>query len=146
VRFLVPVGFLALLAVLGVTASSSCVLATRDLPDGGIDADTAAPPPVEEAAPDADTDCGCCTRAITPGLPFCSGKVAFAIPAGDCLQQTCTNGEAYALCEETCYTACACALPEGYSLEPGGFFVEGGAAVGGAPKDGGGCTVGSSAG
>jgi hypothetical protein len=119
VRFLVVVGLLALLAFLGVLASSSCILATRDLPDGSA----AGPPPSATATePEADIDCGCCARAVLPLLPSCSGKEAFAIPAGDC-PKPCTGALAYVLCEGTCYSACACAVPEQYSLIDGGFIL-----------------------
>jgi hypothetical protein len=123
VRFLVVVGLLALFAFLAVLASSSCVLATRDLPDGS---DAAAPPSATAIASEAEFDCGCCARAVLPLLPACSGKVAFAVAAGDC-PKPCTGPLAYVLCEETCYSACACALPEQYSLIDGGFILgEGG--------------------
>jgi hypothetical protein len=123
VRFLVVVGLLALFAFLGVLASSSCVLATRDLPDGS---DAGAPPSAIATASEADIDCGCCAPAVLPLLPLCSGKVAFVIPAGDC-PRLCMGALAYALCEGTCYSDCACALPEQYSLIDGGFILgEGG--------------------
>jgi hypothetical protein len=121
VRVLVVFGLLALFACIGFVASSSCVLATRDLPDGG-DAGTATPPPSTTDAADANFDCGCCERAVLPFLPTCSGRMAFAIPEGDC-PKACTDSVAYVLCEGTCYSACECALPDGYSLVDGGFSV-----------------------
>jgi hypothetical protein len=142
VRFLVPLGLLALVALPSILSSSSCVLATRDLPEASADSEVVAPPPPEDASEgglDVNTDCGCCTRAILPLLPYCSGQVAFVIPAGDC--QPCTGTKAYALCQGGCYTACACSLPKGYTLEDAGFFtIEGGAedgseAEGGRPSD-----------
>lgn len=118
-RFLVVVGLLALFAFLGVLASSACILATRDLPDGS---DAGAPPSAIATASEADIDCGCCAHAVLPLVSFCSGKVAFAIPAGDC-PTPCTGALAYVLCEGTCYSACACAVPEQYSLIDGGFIL-----------------------
>jgi hypothetical protein len=119
VRFLVVVGLLALFALLGILASSACILATRDLPDGS---DIGAPPSAIATASEADIDCGCCARAVLPLVSLCSGKVAFAIPAGDC-PTPCTGALAYVLCEGTCYSACACAVPEQYSLIDGGFIL-----------------------
>ena len=101
--------------------SSSCQLATRDLPDASEDGEAAAPPPLD-AGPEVDTDCGCCTRAILPDLPFCSGEVAFKIPALNC-PESCPGAAAYALCQGGCYTACACTLPSGYTLIDGGFLI-----------------------
>jgi hypothetical protein len=115
VRFLAVVGLLVLFSLLGVLASSSCILATRDLPDGS---DVGAAP--SATGSDADIDCGCCAETVLPLLPFCSGKVAFAVPLGDC-PEPCVGAFAYVLCQGTCYTACACTLPEEYSLIDGGF-------------------------
>jgi hypothetical protein len=128
VRSFIPFGFLTLLLIFGVIAGSSCTLATREVPEGGADADDdGAPPPAPTDAADGDgsdvsTDCGCCAQAILPVLPFCSGKVAFGIPAGDC-PNACPGPEAFALCKGGCYTACSCTLPEGYSLEDAGFYI-----------------------
>jgi hypothetical protein len=124
VRFLVPVVFLALFGLLGALASSSCQLATRDLPEGSVDGEAAAEPPADvEAGPDVDTDCGCCTRAIDPSRTFCSGAVAFEIPAGDCREVSCNGPAAYVVCQEGCYSLCACTLPSGYTLEDGGLVI-----------------------
>jgi hypothetical protein len=133
VRFLLPLGFLALLIILGFIASSSCVLATRDLPEAGPDSEVAAPPPPVDAseggAMDVNNDCGCCVQNIEPLLPYCSGQVAFAISAADCRQQTCAD-RAYALCQGGCFTVCVCALPAGYTLQ-GSLVGDGGAPDGG---------------
>jgi hypothetical protein len=124
VRFFFPVVFLALFGLLGALAASSCQLATRDLPEGSVDGEAAAAPSADvEAGADVDTDCGCCTRAILPDLPFCSAQVAFEIPAADCLQQSCKGPAAYAVCQGGCYTVCTCTLPSGYTLEDGGFVI-----------------------
>jgi hypothetical protein len=130
VRVLVVIGLLALFAAIGFVVTSSCALATRDLPDGS-DAETPAPPSTDAA--DEEFDCGCCAREVLPFLPACSGHVAFAIPAADC-PKPCTGPVAYVLCEGTCYSACACALPQGDLLIDGGLFVGGGEAEDAAGK------------
>jgi hypothetical protein len=118
VRLIVVAGLLLLFAGIGAAASSSCVVATRDLPDGS----DASPEPENANAPDADSDCGCCASAILPVLPYCSGRVAFEISAGDC-PKPCNRSVAYAVCEGGCYTTCDCTLPEGFALIDGGFFI-----------------------
>lgn len=118
-RFFLVLGILGLSASAGALASSSCVVATRDLPDGS---NAGNPTPAVDAA-DAEFDCGCCARSVLPFLPNCSGHVAFAIPAIDC-PRSCKKGTAYVMCDDECYSACGCILPDGYSLVDGGFDLE----------------------
>jgi hypothetical protein len=119
VRLSALLGLLLLFACIGVAASSSCVVATRDLPDGS---EASPEPDMSADASDAGTDCGCCANTVLPVLPYCSGREAFAISAGDC-PKPCKGTVAYAVCEGSCYTKCDCALPEDYTLIDGGFFI-----------------------
>ncbi len=59
-------------------------------------------------------------------LGYCSGFVAYEIPARECGGGTaaCTGHVAYALCNGTTYSECACEIPSGYSLDGG--IVDGG--------------------
>ena len=126
-RFLLALTLLVVIAFGGVLASSSCVIDYRD-PDGGPDADVGVTEPVDagDAGPDGDgeidLDCGCCNQAVLPGLPGCSGNVAFAFPGGDC-KVGCNGPVAYALCEGECYTACGCELPAGFTLFDAGYLI-----------------------
>jgi hypothetical protein len=53
---------------------------------------------------------------------YCSGSQALEIAADDC--SGCTGSTAFALCNGASYTECACAIPNGYSLDGG--FIDGG--------------------
>ena len=125
-RFLLAVTLLVTVAFLGVAASSSCVIDARQLDadidgeagdveliDAGLDAGDVA---------DVELDCGCCNQAVLPGLPYCTGKVAFEVPATDC-KVSCSGRVRYVLCGGGCYTICGCELPEGYALFDAGFVI-----------------------
>lgn len=134
-RFLLALALLSTLGVIGVLASSSCVIDARTA-EGGADAEAgyseASTPPDDSPSamdgdgPEMDLDCGCCSRAILPLLPNCTGKIAFGFPAADC-KVPCKGPVAYALCEGECYSACGCELPTGYTLFDAGYVIgEGG--------------------
>ena len=119
-RFVVPLLSVASFTILRfvlLAAPESCVLGERD-PDGGAESG-APPPPMEAAAADVFGGCTCCGKTILPLLPDCDGKVAFAVPAGDC-PKACGTSTAYVLCEGSCYSECACDLPAGVLLVDGG--------------------------
>jgi hypothetical protein len=65
---------------------------------------------------------GGCAVAAPPYCQPCSGAIASELPAGDCLAQACIR-TAYALCEDSCWSACSCTVPEGYTLVDAGFFA-----------------------
>jgi hypothetical protein len=50
-------------------------------------------------------------------LGYCSGSQVAEIQAEKC--SDCGKGTAYALCNGTSYTECACQIPNGYSLDSG---------------------------
>lgn len=106
-----------LIGLLLVFAPESCVLAERDLGDGGKAMAQAAPDDAAEA--DVLGGCICCGKTILPLSPTCSGDVAFVVAAGDC-PKGCKEKFAYILCEGVCYSECACSLPAGFSLVDGG--------------------------
>src|SRR5580658_2302771 len=54
-------------------------------------------------------------------LGYCSGFTAKPLAAGEC--RGC-NGEAFALCNGSSFTECACELPSDYSLDSGTFEAE----------------------
>ncbi len=130
-RFLLALALLSTLALIGVLASSSCVIDARTA-EGGSDAEAGyseAGPPLEDSpsamdgdAPYVDPDCGCCNRGVLPLLPNCTGKIAFGFPAADC-KVPCKGSVAYALCEGECYSACGCELPNGYTLFDAGYVI-----------------------
>jgi hypothetical protein len=49
------------------------------------------------------------------GIGPCSGMVALAIPSAEC-PSLCAGSIAYALCDGTSYSECACTVPPGYKL------------------------------
>lgn len=70
---------------------------------------------------------GGCIASPGPYCQPCTGKVAAALPTGDCPSQDCPPPHAYAVCTESCWSACACTVPPGYELVDAGFFAaEGG--------------------
>jgi len=132
VRFLVALALVLTVGVFGILflASSSCVIDARN-PDSAMDGEAAFEADVVVAvtdagvdadAPDVDLDCGCCVHAILPLLPNCTGKVAFELPATDC-NVPCKASVAYALCQDECFTACACELPADYTLFDAGYLL-----------------------
>jgi hypothetical protein len=132
VRLVVPFLFVLAVALFGAMVASSCVLDYRDA-EAGMDGEAGpaevamADAAIEADVADVDLDCGCCIHEILPLLPYCSGKVAFAIPSGDCTLVACSGPVAYALCGDGCYTSCACELPSDYEIFDAGFYVgEGG--------------------
>lgn len=115
---LVPIASAGIFRLVLIAAPESCTLDERDV-DGSTDAPLPLPP-AENGTSAVPVNCTCCGRSVLPTLPECSGKVAFAAPAGDCPKAACKGPTSYILCEGTCYSTCACALPPGFSFVDGG--------------------------
>jgi hypothetical protein len=125
VRFLLALLLVAAVAFVGLFAETSCVIDYRDL-DGSTDGSPEGGQSVlgeggfEADAPETDLDFGCCSRVIVPTLPTCTGMTAIEVPAKDCSAFACNGQVAYVLCQDDCYSACACDLPAGFTLVDGG--------------------------
>jgi hypothetical protein len=71
----------------------------------------------EFAGPD-----GSCVPRGKPYCQPCSGNIASALPAYDCPAQQCPSKGAFAVCQDSCWSNCACSIPPGYELVDAGFF------------------------